>query len=99
MFYVLPDSMAYDLGLLAESLAVGVHAARLSRIQSSESAIFIGAGPIGLLAAVALQDRKRSSGVLYRYKSCDSLIFIDVLCQGGEKCADNNKWMICFMMI
>lgn len=53
--YVLPESMDYDLGLLVEPLAVGVHAVELSRLQNNENALVIGTGPIGLLTAVASQ--------------------------------------------
>lgn len=54
--YVLPSKMDYELGMLAEPLAVGVHAAKLSRFNKNENAIVIGTGPIGLLTAVALQN-------------------------------------------
>jgi L-iditol 2-dehydrogenase len=61
--YVLPQTMAYELGLLAEPLAVGVHAAKISRFKENEKAIVIGTGPIGLLTAVALQEVNQTSVV------------------------------------
>ncbi|MET3506578.1 zinc-dependent alcohol dehydrogenase [Halalkalibacter oceani] len=53
--YVLPASMEYQVGLLAEPLAVGVHAVELSEIGESENILIVGTGPIGLLTGVAAQ--------------------------------------------
>ena len=61
---VVPESVAYSLpatctptqAALVEPLAVGVHAARVARIDLGERVVVIGAGPIGLAcAASALQ--------------------------------------------
>ncbi|MFP3668779.1 alcohol dehydrogenase catalytic domain-containing protein [Priestia sp. SIMBA_032] len=53
--YTLPSSISYDIGVLAEPLAVGVHAARIGNVQEHEKAIVLGTGPIGILSAVAMQ--------------------------------------------
>jgi L-iditol 2-dehydrogenase len=54
--YPLPEGMDYEVGLLAEPLAVGVHALRLASVASGFTAAVLGTGPIGLLAAVAAQE-------------------------------------------
>ena len=55
--HVLPDSVGLEHGALVEPLAVGYHAVRDSGIRAGQSAVVMGAGPIGiavLLAAKAL---------------------------------------------
>lgn len=54
--YRLPEQVNYDLGVLAEPLAVGVHAVRISRMQLNENVVVLGTGPIGLCAAIAAQE-------------------------------------------
>jgi L-iditol 2-dehydrogenase len=49
----IPDSVSYAEAALVEPISVGIHAARLTDIQSGKTALVLGAGPIGLLAAVA----------------------------------------------
>ena len=51
----LPDGMSYDRGALVEPLAVGVHAAAMAEMDKSWNAVVIGAGPIGLVTALALR--------------------------------------------
>lgn len=55
----LPDSVSDEHGALVEPLAVGVHAARLAALDPPDSACVLGAGPIGVMTALAL----RASGV------------------------------------
>jgi L-iditol 2-dehydrogenase len=45
--------MSYDEAALVEPVSVGIHASRLTDIQPGKTALVLGAGPIGLLAAVA----------------------------------------------
>jgi (R,R)-butanediol dehydrogenase / meso-butanediol dehydrogenase / diacetyl reductase len=53
----LPDGVSLEEGALAEPLAVAEHGvSRLGRIEA-EAALVVGAGPIGLAAALALRDR------------------------------------------
>jgi L-iditol 2-dehydrogenase len=47
--FVLPDIVDLEQGVLAEPLAVGIHAARKSNIQLGDKVAILGAGPIGLL--------------------------------------------------
>lgn len=49
----LPESLDYDMGVLAEPLAVAVHAVKLAGVQKGMSCAVLGAGTIGLLAGVA----------------------------------------------
>lgn len=48
--FLLPDDMDYKTGVLAEPLAVGVHAARKGNISIDSKVAILGAGPIGLLS-------------------------------------------------
>jgi 2-desacetyl-2-hydroxyethyl bacteriochlorophyllide A dehydrogenase len=48
----IPDEVSFEEGVLAEPLAVGVRAVRIGRLSFGESAVVIGAGPIGLLTAM-----------------------------------------------
>ena len=49
----LPEGVAFEEGVLVEPLAVAVRAVRIGRLCFGESAVVIGAGPIGLLTALA----------------------------------------------
>jgi L-iditol 2-dehydrogenase len=49
----LPDGFSYEEGAMVEPLAVGVHSARKARVQLGESALVLGAGPIGLCCIAA----------------------------------------------
>jgi L-iditol 2-dehydrogenase len=53
----LPESLALWDAALTEPAAVAVHAARLAAPAPHESALVVGAGPIGLLTIQALADR------------------------------------------
>lgn len=55
----LPDGVPDEHGALVEPLAVGVHAAGLASLESGDPAVVLGAGPIGVMCALAL----RASGV------------------------------------
>lgn len=48
----LPEWTSFEEGVLIEPLAVGVRAVRIGRLSFGESAVVIGAGPIGLLTAM-----------------------------------------------
>ncbi|MGI6030491.1 MAG: zinc-dependent alcohol dehydrogenase [Eubacteriales bacterium] len=44
----LPEEISFVVGALLEPLAVGIHAARLSRMAMGKTAVVIGCGPIGI---------------------------------------------------
>jgi len=49
----MPDDMSYELGALIEPLSVGIHAARRAHIDIGHRVLITGAGPIGMLSALA----------------------------------------------
>ena len=49
----LPDSISDEHGALVEPLAVGVHAVALAAADPSDAAVVLGAGPIGVMTALA----------------------------------------------
>ncbi|TVR52724.1 MAG: NAD(P)-dependent alcohol dehydrogenase [Puniceicoccaceae bacterium] len=51
--FKLPDTVSFAEGAMVEPLAVGMHAARKARIRPGDTAVVLGAGPIGLLTALA----------------------------------------------
>ena len=52
----LPDDMPWEIGALVEPLAVGVHALEMSGAGSDDFVVVMGAGPIGLVTAIALRE-------------------------------------------
>jgi len=51
----LPAAVDFEVGALAEPLAVGVHALRLARMRLGDRVLVLGAGTIGLLCVAAAQ--------------------------------------------
>jgi D-xylulose reductase len=51
--FKLPDNVSFAEGAMVEPLAVGVHAAIKARIKAGDVAVVTGAGPIGVLTALA----------------------------------------------
>jgi D-xylulose reductase len=49
----LPEHVSFEEGAMVEPLAVGMHGARKARIEPGDVAVVIGAGPIGILTALA----------------------------------------------
>ncbi|HAP42336.1 MAG TPA: NAD(P)-dependent alcohol dehydrogenase [Nitrospira sp.] len=49
----LPDNVSFAEGAMVEPLAVGMHAVNKARVRPGDVAVVIGAGPIGLLTALA----------------------------------------------
>ena len=49
----IPDNVGFDEAAMVEPLAVGMHAANKARIQPGDVAVVIGAGPIGMVTALA----------------------------------------------
>ncbi|PXY33432.1 theronine dehydrogenase [Prauserella coralliicola] len=50
-----PDGVSDELAALAEPLAVGLHAIRRAGVRPGDTALLIGAGPIGIAALMALK--------------------------------------------
>jgi 2-desacetyl-2-hydroxyethyl bacteriochlorophyllide A dehydrogenase len=65
--YRVPATIDLDTAMLAEPLAVGVHAAELAAITPGESVLVLGAGVIGLLAAFAAAKRGGVITISARY--------------------------------
>jgi hypothetical protein len=57
MLFLLPDSVDDRAGTLVEPLAVAIRAVDLARVALDEPVLVLGAGPIGLLTALALRRR------------------------------------------
>jgi D-xylulose reductase len=51
--FKLPDSVSFAAAAMVEPLAVGVHAATKARVAPGDTAVVIGAGPIGLVTVLA----------------------------------------------
>ena len=51
--FKLPDTVGFAEAAMVEPLAVGVHAATKARVKPGDVAVVMGAGPIGLLTALA----------------------------------------------
>jgi D-xylulose reductase len=51
--FKLPDNVSYGEGALVEPLAVGMHAATKAKIKPGDTALVIGAGPIGMVTALS----------------------------------------------
>ena len=51
--YKLPDNVSFAEGAMVEPLAVGMHAAAMAGITPGDVAVVMGAGPIGILTALA----------------------------------------------
>jgi len=51
--HVLPESVSLEEGAMCEPLSVGVHAARRGDVKPGDTVLVFGAGPIGLVCALA----------------------------------------------
>lgn len=51
--FKLPDTVSFAEGAMVEPLAVGMHAATKARIKPGDLAVVMGAGPIGMVTALA----------------------------------------------
>lgn len=52
------DNIPFDVAALTEPLSVAWHAVRISKLKEGDTAIVLGAGPIGLATILALQGHK-----------------------------------------
>ncbi len=67
--YRLPDDADPSIGPLVETLSIGYHACNRARIQSGDDVLVIGAGPIGLGAALIAKDKGARVGVVDRLEA------------------------------
>eukprot|EP00051_Salpingoeca_urceolata_P010294 m.125384 g.125384 ORF g.125384 m.125384 type:complete len:424 (-) comp16651_c0_seq5:190-1461(-) len=51
--FKIPDHISFDEGAMVEPLAVGMQASKKARITPGDTALVIGAGPIGMMTALA----------------------------------------------
>ncbi len=51
--FKLPDNVSFAEGAMVEPLAVGMHAANKARLRPGDLAVVLGAGPIGMVTALA----------------------------------------------
>lgn len=51
----LPDNVPMDIGAMVQPMSISWHAVRISGFQPGQTALVIGAGPIGIAAILALQ--------------------------------------------
>lgn len=56
MLWKLPETMSWELAPIAEPLTIALHGIHRGRLKAGEHVAIIGAGPIGLLAAMAALD-------------------------------------------
>lgn len=52
--HLLPDNVPLDIGAMVQPISISWHAVRISGIQPGQTALVIGAGPIGIAAILAL---------------------------------------------
>jgi 2-desacetyl-2-hydroxyethyl bacteriochlorophyllide A dehydrogenase len=57
MVWRLPDGMELEHGALVEPLAVALHGLNIAGVQPNDPCVVIGAGPIGVMTALALRAR------------------------------------------
>jgi D-xylulose reductase len=80
--YKLPDTLSFAEGAMIEPLAVGIQAATKAKISPGDTALVLGAGPIGIL--VALAARAGGASIVYLFdpvveklavvSSCDGIV-------------------------
>lgn len=61
--YRLPDSVPLTVGALCEPISVGIHAVQRGRLEPGETAVILGAGPIGLTTLQAV--KAAGAGAVY----------------------------------
>jgi threonine dehydrogenase-like Zn-dependent dehydrogenase len=64
-----PNGLSPSMAALSEPLAVGIHAVAKSRIDGADSAIVLGAGPVGLACIAALRMRGIGPIVVAEYSA------------------------------
>lgn len=65
--YRLPESVDFEVGALAEPLAVAVHGMHIVGLRAGEKALVLGSGTIGLMAVLAAKHAGASVMATYRY--------------------------------
>lgn len=59
--HILPDNVPLDIGAMVQPMSISWHAVSISGIQPGDSALVIGAGPIGIACILALQGHGASN--------------------------------------
>ena len=57
MIVPIPDSLSFEHGALVEPLAVALHGIDIAEAEPGDRCVVIGAGPIGVMTALALRAR------------------------------------------
>jgi 2-desacetyl-2-hydroxyethyl bacteriochlorophyllide A dehydrogenase len=57
MLIPIPDELSFELGALVEPLAVALHGLNIADVKAGDRCVVIGAGPIGVMTALALRAR------------------------------------------
>ncbi|MBC8234734.1 zinc-binding alcohol dehydrogenase family protein [bacterium] len=57
LVHKLPDDMHFDKAALIEPLTIGIHSVNRSKLSKGETALILGAGPIGLVILVVAKSR------------------------------------------
>src|SRR4029078_898447 len=57
MLVPIPDSLSFEHGALVEPLAVALHGIEIGEARPGDRCVVIGAGPIGVMTALALRAR------------------------------------------
>ena len=65
--YRLPEAVDYELGALAEPLAVAVHGLHIANLIAGEKVLVIGAGTIGLMSTLAANHAGADVVAVYRH--------------------------------
>ncbi len=68
--YKLPEKQSFEKAALVEPLAVGVHSVRMAEVRPDDMMVVMGAGPIGLVVALALKDAGVKKIYLTDINSC-----------------------------
>jgi threonine dehydrogenase-like Zn-dependent dehydrogenase len=84
----LPDDLALSTGSMAEPAACAIHAVSLSRIQPSDSALVVGAGPIGLFIVQVLKAFGVAT-ILVAERNPDRLRMAEALGATAVSCVDD----------
>lgn len=87
----IPNDLDWELAVLAEPMAIGVHALRRAHIEKGQQVVISGAGPIGLLCAIVCRDMQAHPIILdplaEKRQTARRIGFTDVLDAAAPDCA------------
>lgn len=89
LLHEIPDHLSFDEAALTEPLAIGLHGVSMADVEPGASVCILGAGPIGVMAALALRLRGIDNVVLvdpnpHRRRAVEALGFWSVDLDGVE---------------